>query len=144
MRSHQFSGYYQGVPFTHIQLALLVGLVPIFCSLTVFGISRIIAYSLGFTQVFAKVVLSPVRLIAKTLFVTGNHTLIIMYMHKIVLDILDITQIASSFWMQALIATAVPLLIGMAYKKFQRTQVGEQLKSMVQSRVARPQENDKL
>ncbi|GAX07741.1 O-acetyltransferase [Secundilactobacillus silagincola] len=144
MRSHQFSGYYQNVPFTHVQLALMVGLVPIFCSLTVFGISRIIAYSLGFTQLFAKIVLSPVRLIAKTLFVTGNHTLIIMYMHKIVLDVLDITQVVSSFWVQALIAVAVPLLIGMAYKKFQRTQVGEQLKSMIQSPVAKPQENDKL
>ncbi len=122
MRSHQFSGYYQNVPFTHIQLALMVGVVPLLCSFVVFGLSRWLAYPLGFTQLFARIISSPVRFIAKLLSVTGKHTLIIMYLHKMVLDILNRSQLTGSFWVQVLVATAVPLIIGVVFKQFKTGQ----------------------
>lgn len=117
MRSHQISGTYQNVPVTHLQLALMVGLIPLLCSLVVFGISDIIAFPLLFTRQAAKTWLFPVQFLAKSLTIAGKHTLIIMYMHKMLLDVLRRIQV-NSFWVQVLIATVLPVLIGMAYKQF--------------------------
>lgn len=125
MRSHQISAAYENVPVTHAQLALMVGVIPILCTLVVFGISRIIAYPLGFTSPRAKIILSPFALIVETIFVTGRHSLIIMYMHKMILDIVKRTNMTSSFWLQVLIATLVPLLIGIIYRRFRRTELGQ-------------------
>ncbi|GAX02681.1 O-acetyltransferase [Secundilactobacillus pentosiphilus] len=142
MRSHQITASFDKVPATHIQLALMVGIIPILCCLAVFGISRMIAFPLKFTHSAAKVVLFPVQLIARILSLTGKHTLIIMYMHKMILDILRTTQATSLFWMQVFIATAVPLLIGIAFKQWQRLRAHE-WQGFYKSLKAKQQENDK-
>jgi len=120
MRSHQLSGAYENVPVTHAQLALMVGIIPVLCTLVVFGISRIIAYPLRFTSPRAKIILSPLVFITETLFVMGRHSLIIMYMHKMVLNVVKRTQLTDSFWLQVLIATAVPLIAGILYHGIDR------------------------
>lgn len=125
MRSHQITASFGKVAATHIQLALMVGVIPILCCLAVLGISRILAFPLIFTHSAVRVILFPLQFIAKTLSLTGKHTLIIMYMHKMILDILRITQATSSFWLQVLIATAVPLMVGIAFKRWQRLNAHE-------------------
>mgnify|MGYP000875676302 CR=1 FL=1 len=142
MRSHQITASFGKVAATHIQLALRVGVLPILCCLAVFGISRIIAFPLSFTHSAARVILFPLQFIAKTLSLTGKHTLIIMYMHKMILDILRITQATSSFWLQVLIATAVPLMVGIAFKRWQRLNAHE-WQGFYKSFKIKQQENDK-
>jgi len=119
MRSHQFSGAYQHLSVGHNELALMVGIIPVLCCLVIFGVSQIVAYSLEATRSVAKIGLFPVRLIARILSVAGNHTLIMMYMHKMILDLLDVSHVTDSYWLQVLIAATIPLIIGVFFKQYQ-------------------------
>lgn len=124
MRSHQFSGAYQHLSVGHNELALMVGIIPVLCCLVIFGMSQIVAYPLKVTHSVVKIGLFPVRLVARTLLIAGNHTLIIMYMHKMILDILDINHVTNSFWLQVFIAALVPLIIGVFFKQYRLFKLG--------------------
>lgn len=112
MRSHQLSGSFGHLAASHSELVLMVGIIPILCCAAVFGVSQLLSYSLN----LSKNALLPGRFMAQTLTLLGHHTLIIMYMHKMVLDILDVNHVTSSYWLQVLTAATIPLLIGVTFQ----------------------------
>lgn len=145
MRSHQFSGIYHNVIVSHSQLALMVGIIPILCCFTVFGFSKMIAYPLKLSLSSATVLFWPLRFVARILQVTGKHTLIIMYMHKLILDIVSRLQLTESFWLQVGIATLVPLLIGVGFRHFNCGElINAQLTRLKGALPIKKQESNKL
>lgn len=137
MRSHQISGAYQHLSVSHAELALMVGIIPVLCCLVIFGLSQFIAYPLEVTQLVVKRALFPVRWIARILSLAGNHTLIMMYLHKMILDLLSINHVTDSFWLQVFIAASIPLIIGIFFKQYRLFQTGKVRHSHLSERLVK-------